>query len=141
MVALPPLHMFGPSFELRAILILLDLVSVLLLAMGFPAKALACVDPSVTIHTIQALVGVAVALSAALGVVLRRTRCVAMCLLSLDENVNRIIEFSVHRIAVDDAQRRELLTAANSDVAIMMNGDKEGAKQRLVSADCWSGTG
>ncbi len=43
-------------------------------ATAFPAPALAYVDPSVMTYTIQALAGVAVALSAVLGVAFRRSR-------------------------------------------------------------------
>ena len=55
----------------------------------FPSAALAYVDPSVMTYTIQALAGVAVALSAVLGVAMRRTRKALMKLFGIDENAHK----------------------------------------------------
>ncbi|MCQ2751924.1 MAG: sulfatase-like hydrolase/transferase [Coriobacteriales bacterium] len=61
----------------------------------FPKFALAYVDPSVMTYTIQALAGVAVALSAVLSVALRRSRRFLMKKLGIDENANKDIEIEV----------------------------------------------
>lgn len=73
------------------------LIAALLLAAALPLPAFAYVDPSVMTYTIQALAGVAVALSAVLGVALRRTRKVIMRILHIDENANKEIDPLVHR--------------------------------------------
>lgn len=66
-------------------------------AVAFPGCAYAYVDPSVVTYAIQACAGVAVAVSAALGVVLRRTRRVLMKAFGIDENAYKVVEPSVHR--------------------------------------------
>ena len=67
-----------PRFAARIGLVASDvafpLVIALVLTLGFASPAYAYVDPSVMTYTIQALAGVAVALSAVLGVVWRRMR-------------------------------------------------------------------
>uniref|UniRef100_UPI003C6F5FBD hypothetical protein n=1 Tax=Lancefieldella rimae TaxID=1383 RepID=UPI003C6F5FBD len=59
-------------------LLTLDLVGFVLFAciltIATPTPALAYVDPSVMTYTIQAVAGVAVALSAVLGIAFRRSR-------------------------------------------------------------------
>lgn len=65
--------------------------------------AYAYVDPSVMTYTIQALAGVAVALSAVLGVVWRRTRKKLFSVLHIDENANKEIEPDVHRVDPRDS--------------------------------------
>ena len=63
-------------------------IAVILMA-GFAAPAYAYVDPSVMTYTIQALAGVAVALSAVAGVAFRRTRRALFKLLNIDENARK----------------------------------------------------
>ncbi len=64
-----------------------------------PAKpAFAYVDPSVMTYTIQAVAGLAVALSAVIGVVFRRTRRKLYQLLNIDENARKIAESAVSPI-------------------------------------------
>ena len=74
-----------------------------------PAEsAYAYVDPSVMTYTIQALAGVAVALSAVAGVAFRRTRRKIYQILKIDENANKIVDTPVERIdptSPDAAQR------------------------------------
>lgn len=65
--------------------------------------ALAYVDPSVMTYTIQALAGVAVALSAVLGVVWRRARRWLLRAMHVDENAGKAVEGSVHALDADDA--------------------------------------
>ena len=81
-----------------------------------PATALAYVDPSVMTYTIQALAGVAVALSAVIGLVFRRTRRMLLKALHIDENAGKLVEPDVSRIepaeaATADARYRALLAA------------------------------
>lgn len=70
-----------------------------LIALPFMAEpAYAYVDPSVMTYTIQALAGVAVALSAVLGVVFRKTRRKIFAMLRIDENAHKEVEGDVHRV-------------------------------------------
>lgn len=74
-----------------------------LLNAAMPTPAFAYVDPSVMTYTIQALAGVAVALSAVLGVVFRRTRKMLLRALHIDENAGKIVEPPVARIESRDS--------------------------------------
>ena len=71
------------------------------LSLAWITPAYAYVDPSVMTYTIQALAGVAVALSAVLGVALRRTRKVLFKMLKIDENAGKVVEAPVHRLDKD----------------------------------------
>ena len=53
-------------------------------------------------YTIQAVAGVAVALSAVLGVALRRTRKVLVRILHIDENANKVVEPNVEAVGYPD---------------------------------------
>ena len=64
-------------------------------------SAFAYVDPSVMTYTIQALAGVAVALSAVLGVVWRRVRRFLLRVLRIDENAGKVDDGVVRRLDVD----------------------------------------
>lgn len=75
------------------------------LGLGFPAHAFAYVDPSVMTYTIQALAGVAVALSTVIGVVWRRARRKVYKTFNIDENRGKLVEPSVERL--DSAQAKE----------------------------------
>ncbi|MCI8469187.1 MAG: arylsulfatase [Eggerthellaceae bacterium] len=107
---------------LRAYDALCLLVMAAALVALWPSPALAYVDPSVMTYTIQALAGVAVALSAVLGVALRRSRRVIMRLLHIDENANKEVEPAVHRVAADSDRAEVLAEADRAAVA---------AKERL----------
>lgn len=72
-------------------------VAALFILAATPDAALAYVDPSVMTYTIQALAGVAVALSAVAGVAFRRTRRAIMKALHIDENAHKIVEPPVSR--------------------------------------------
>ena len=74
------------------------LVCAVLLAFAFPGQALAYVDPSVLTYTIQAIAGVAVALSAVFGVMFRRSRKAILRALNIDENAKKEHELPVHRL-------------------------------------------
>ncbi len=73
------------------------LACALILALAPASQAHAYIDPSVMTYTIQAVAGVAVALSAVAGVALRRGRKVLMRILDIDENSKKRIEADVHR--------------------------------------------
>ena len=68
------------------------------LSFAFVQPAWAYVDPSVMTYTIQALAGVAVALSTVMGVLMRRTRKKLLKSLNIDENRNKEVEADVSRI-------------------------------------------
>ncbi len=92
-----------------------------------PATAQAYVDPSVMTYTIQALAAVVVALSAVLGVAFRRSRKVLFHLLKIDENADKIVEGSVHKVDVKgaeaaNAQMKEILAAET----VRLKEQKEG---------------
>ena len=79
--------------------------------------ALAYVDPSVMTYTIQALAGVAVALSAVLGVVWRRARRALLRALHVDENAGKCVEAEARAcsdqasLASADERARAMLSA------------------------------
>ena len=83
------------------------------LAAGFARPAYAYVDPSVMTYTIQALAGVAVALSAVIGVAWRRLRKFLFKALRIDPNAGKEADASVHRIEGDDAERARLRAEAD----------------------------
>lgn len=91
----------------RLVIVAFDLISIvflsLLLDISMPCRAYAYVDPSVMTYTIQAVAGVAVALSAVAGVAFRRTRRALFKLLKIDENANKIVEMEVDRLEADPA--------------------------------------
>ena len=85
--------------------------------MGLSVPARAYVDPSVMTYTIQALAGVAVALSAVLGVVWRRARRHLLRRLNIDESAGKVVEPDVRAVSADDPRRAELLAAASAQAA------------------------
>lgn len=93
---------------------ILFVASLCLLWCSVPFEAaFAYVDPSVMTYTIQAVAGVAVALSAVAGVVFRRTRRKLYQLLKIDENAGKIVEDDVGAVDPDSAQGcKQLETAA-----------------------------
>ena len=86
----------------RIALVLYDATAALLCALvascAFATPAFAYIDPSVMTYTIQAVAGVAVALSAVAGVALRRGRKVFMRILDIDEDSKKEFEPDVHRV-------------------------------------------
>ena len=68
------------------------------------SPAFAYVDPSVMTYTIQAVAGVAVALSAVAGVFFRRSRKALFRLLKIDENANKETDQTWRRINNAEAQ-------------------------------------
>ncbi len=104
----------------KAVLAIYDVACVAALCaivlLGCATPAYAYVDPSVMTYTIQALAGVAVALSAVLGVAMRRTRKALMKMFNIDENAHKTVEPDVHRMTASgpvDANG-ELVAAAEN---------------------------
>ncbi len=89
------------------------------------APAQAYVDPSVMTYTIQALAGVAVALSAVIGVAWRRLRRVVLKMLKVDENAGKTVETNVR--AIDPAQFPDAATSAPTTLCEPTTGAFEGA--------------
>ena len=89
-------------FAKRLAIVAFDVVAIAIVSLlALPAlsePAWAYVDPSVMTYTIQALAGVAVALSAVAGVAFRRTRKVLLKSLNIDENAHKITDSSWERI-------------------------------------------
>lgn len=88
-------------------------VIALLLCAGVPGVAYAYVDPSIMTYTIQALAGVAVALSAVLGVAWRRLRRKIYKKLNIDENAGKLVEADVHQIDPETDKGKEQLKEAD----------------------------
>ena len=102
----------------------------LLFSACMPQVAYAYVDPSVMTYTIQALAGVAVALSAVAGVAFRRTRRALLKLLKIDENANKLVEDDVIRVSADESNlSKEAGTFVLDDVAQTDRDSKEPGKQ------------
>ena len=80
-------------------------------------SAYAYVDPSVMTYTIQAIAGLAVALSAVLGVAFRRTRRKIYQLLNIDENAGKIAEGPVSAIEPASPDAASSLEAARNAAA------------------------
>ena len=95
------------------------LVAAMLLIAGFSRCAFAYVDPSVMTYTIQALAGVAVALSAVIGVVWRRVRRVLLKVLRIDENAGKWVDSEVHRLDRQAADYREKVAHADEEARRM----------------------
>ena len=81
------------------------LVASLILVVGAPSVALAYVDPSVMTYTIQALAGVAVALSTVFGVAYRRVRKRMVRILGIDENKGKVVDPDVRRIEPEEQSK------------------------------------
>ena len=106
----------------RATLLLLDaafaLPTLTCCWLALTRPALAYVDPSVMTYTIQALAGVAVALSAVLGVAWRRARRLLLRAMHVDENAGKAVEPSVHAVAPEDASAHEHANDAAHELAL-----------------------
>lgn len=103
----------------RAMLAIVDgLFAALIIAVALcalPLPAFAYVDPSVMTYTIQALAGVAVALSAVLGVFWRRARRFVLKVLNIDENRGKTVDPSVRRISPDEAPHADAVAVAEKE--------------------------
>ena len=92
------------------------LLCAFVLSFAFTAQAHAYIDPSVMTYTIQAVAGVAVALSAVAGVALRRGRKVLVRILDIDEDAKKEFEPDVHR-RVDRAMGKGTESSPNAPEA------------------------
>lgn len=104
-----------------------------ILAFGFAPPAYAYVDPSVMTYTIQALAGVAVALSAVLGVVWRRVRKHLLRILRIDENEGKHVEGAVHALDGDAPGYRDRLERADAEARRMRTELRSNRPEKL----CW----
>ncbi len=106
----------APRLALAALDVLFLAATATCLWGALARPALAYVDPSVMTYTIQALAGVAVALSAVLGVVWRRARRWLLRAMHVDENAGKAVEPTVH--ALDAAE-----TSADARAASLASAD------------------
>lgn len=106
------------------------LVFALILLSVFVEPAYAYVDPSVMTYTIQALAGVAVALSAVAGVAFRRSRKALMRVLNIDENAKKDVDAPWIRVQPDEANLylEAGSFAGESDGALGKGGTQDGGK-------------
>ena len=114
----------------RLVIAIYDAAAALLCALvascALVTPAFAYIDPSVMTYTIQAVAGVAVALSAVAGVALRRGRKVFMRILDIDENSKKEYEPDVHRVG-------ETALAEESADAQALTADEQPAKNRKAA--------
>ena len=85
----------------------------LVVTLGLPGRAYAYVDPSVMTYAIQALAGVAVALSAVIGVAFRRSRRALMRLLGIDEDAKKEHDPVVHELSPDSPDYAKAIAEAD----------------------------
>lgn len=123
----------------RAVITAYDVLSPLMAAclvvLVAAPPAHAYVDPSVMTYTIQAVAGVAVALSAVLGVALRRTRKLLFRVLKIDENANKIVEPDVEPVDAFSAGAAGKLSRADEKATQDKTRLKRGPEARRLS---WS---
>lgn len=121
----------------RIILLAYDALAPLLAAVAVvlvaAPQAHAYVDPSVMTYTIQAVAGVAVALSAVLGVALRRTRKILFRVLKIDENANKVVEPAVCAVSPEDASAAGVLEEADRLALRDKNRIDRGPEARTLS--------
>lgn len=115
---------FGKMLALRIYDSISLLIALSIGCLAFPGAAFAYVDPSVMTYTIQALAGVAVALSAVIGVAFRRSRKVIMRLFHIDENAHKQADPAVHRVD----------PAIEGGVASLSQADAEARRDRGLLA-------
>ena len=104
-----------------------------LIACCFPNVAWAYVDPSVLTYTIQAVAGVAVAISAVAGVAFRRTRRALVKLLGIDEDAHKEKEPPVHRVGAASAGSAVFDRAAAPDAATSAQDSTSGTSVEAKS--------
>ncbi|WP_283171315.1 sulfatase-like hydrolase/transferase [Curtanaerobium respiraculi] len=102
-----------------------------------PSVAYAYVDPSVMTYTIQALAGVAVALSALAGVVFRRLRRKIFNVFNIDENANKATEGRIARIAPDGADAPRMFSEADDRARALLEESRGKAGERSIADLTW----
>ncbi|MEG0376073.1 MAG: sulfatase-like hydrolase/transferase [Raoultibacter sp.] len=121
-------HLCLPAYDAA----FLSLITAILL-LGFTSPAYAYVDPSVMTYTIQALAGVAVALSAVLGVAWRRIRKHLLRALRIDENEGKYIESEAHKLDANAPEYQKRLKQADKAAQNMKTKLNARKPERL----CW----
>lgn len=115
--------------QTRNALTLAALAACTWLAVATPGQAY--VDPSVMTYTIQALAGVAVALSAVLGVAWRRARKVILHLLGIDENAGKVVEPAVVSSPTSDQNHNEVISSARTKAEMERSSQGKSRSQNL----------
>lgn len=115
------------------------LVCAAILVFAYTAPAFAYVDPSVMTYAIQAVAGVAVALSTVAGVAFRRTRKKIFKALGIDEEARKEHEPRYHRLGEDGqpvmtAADRRFEGAASASPAAGAGTPAQSAKGRIILA-------
>jgi len=91
----------------RLVVLIFDVLTIAVVSLlalpAFSEPAWAYVDPSVMTYTIQALAGVAVALSAVAGVAFRRTRKALLKAMDIDENAKKEVDTIWRRIECEES--------------------------------------
>lgn len=99
-------YMMVSQIAKRALVFAYDALAAIVVALMimpvFATPAYAYVDPSVMTYTIQALAGVAVALSAVAGVAFRRSRRAIMKAFNIDENAKKDVDKQWFRVEAHD---------------------------------------
>ena len=112
-----------------------------LLSFAFVVPAFGYIDPSVMTYTIQAVAGVAVALSAVAGVAFRRGRKHLLRILDIDKNAHRVIESDVHRLdaegrpiyeAIADVGLSDIVEPLNEEAQAFLQQDQESLQEEQV---------
>lgn len=132
------------SFSLQRVrvrLLAAQFLVLLMLALIWSATltphAYAYVDPSVMTYTIQALAGVAVALSAIAGVVIRRIRKKLMSTFNIDENADKITEGSIHQIDPDSPKASHEYLKANERAQLIKEESAKTSDVRSIERLSW----
>lgn len=116
-----------------AIVIIISFIWLLCL----PAVAYAYVDPSVMTYTIQALAGVAVALSALIGVAFRRVRRRIFTLFNIDENSYKAHEGKINGINPESPYAsKEFEVADKRALELQLNSAKT-SEDRAIENLTW----
>lgn len=105
--------------------------------LALPQTAYAYVDPSVMTYTIQALAGVAVALSAVAGVAFRRARRKVYKTLNIDENANKAVEGQIVRIDPASSQASVEFLGADERACKLLEESANDSEKRGIASLKW----
>ena len=122
-------------FAIMCLLIALALAFVWSCAL--PRTAYAYVDPSVMTYTIQALAGVAVALSAVAGVVIRRVRRKFIATFNIDESQGKAREGDVHAIDPASPEAGTLFARADQQAIKLREESAKTSETRNLERLTW----
>ena len=126
----------------RCALALFDVLGAFVIALAIsPAlcePAYAYVDPSVMTYTIQAVAGVAVALSAVAGVAFRRSRRAIFKLLNIDENRNKTVDPAWSEVPGEEQNAFREVSWFNQDAeASHASNDNGGKRADKATGPSW----